>query len=198
MYTPIAPPATINERLMKNLQVLFGARAKEIYDSCNGRATQLIDMLRHKSGRGWSMLRAARELHEVAILEMATTGPAMNAPAATRQFLRHYLSTRPFEVFLLLHLDNRHRLIAVEELFRGTIDGAQVAPREVIRSVLEHNSAAIILAHNHPSGVADASQADELITRRIRDLVCLADVRVLDHIIVAGDKCLSFAERGLL
>src|SRR3954462_5921276 len=100
MYTPIAPPAKINERVLTNLQILFGARAQEIYDSCDGKATKLIDMLRHKSGRGWSMLRASRELHEVALLEMAAVGPAMNAPAATRQFVKHYLATRPFEVFM--------------------------------------------------------------------------------------------------
>ncbi|HEV2700046.1 MAG TPA: JAB domain-containing protein, partial [Steroidobacteraceae bacterium] len=94
--------------------------------------------------------------------------------------------------------DTRHRLIAFEELFRGTIDGASVHPREVVRQTLARNSAAVILAHNHPSGVAEPSQADELITQRLRDALALVDVRVLYHLIVGGDRCMSFAERGLL
>jgi len=95
-------------------------------------------------------------------------------------------------------LDNRHRLIAFEELFRGTIDRAGVHPREVLRQTLLHNAAALIFAHNHPSGVLEPSPADEQITLRLRDALALVDVRVLDHIIVGDGHCLSFAERGLL
>ena len=101
-------------------------------------------------------------------------------------------------MFCCLYLDNRHRLIAFDELFRGTIDGASVHPREVVREALAHNAAALILAHNHPSGVAEPSRADELITQRLRDALALVDIRVLDHLIVAGPETLSFAERGLL
>jgi DNA repair protein RadC len=198
MYTPIAPPASTQDQVLAQLKTLFGAQAQAIFDSSNGSAITIIDMLRHKTGRKWEMLRAARGLHELALLEMAAKGPSMNAPAATRAFLKHYLSTRPFETFLVLMLNNRHQLITVRELFRGTIDGASVHPREVVREVLEYNAAACIFSHSHPSGTSDASQADELITRRLRDALSLIDVRVLDHIIVAGDSCLSFAERGLL
>ena len=95
-------------------------------------------------------------------------------------------------------LDNRHHLLAFVELFRGTIDGAAVHPREVVKEALRHNAAAVILAHNHPSGIAEASQADRLITQRLREALQLVDIRVLDHLIVAGDFILSFAERGLL
>lgn len=123
---------------------------------------------------------------------------AMTGPQATRQFLCARLADRPYETFCCLYLDNRHRVIAFAELFRGTIDGAAVHPREVIREVLAHNAAAVILAHNHPSGVAEASRADELITRRLSDALALIDVRVLDHIIVGDGATLSFAERGLL
>jgi len=198
MYTPITPPANTRDQVAAHLKTLFGAQAEKVLKSCNGSAISLIDMLRHKTGRKWDLLRAARGLHEVALLEMASRGPALTAPAATEAFLKHYLATRPFESFLVLMLNARHQLIAVRELFRGTIDGASVHPREVVREVLEYNAAACILAHPHPSGVAEASQADELITRRLRDALALVDVRVLDHIIVAGDKCLSFAQRGLL
>jgi DNA repair protein RadC len=108
------------------------------------------------------------------------------------------LANREFETFCLIYLDNRHRLIACEDLFRGTIDGASVHPREVVKEALKHNAAAVILAHNHPSGVAEPSHADELITRRLREALALVDIRVLDHLIVAVGATVSFAELGLL
>lgn len=146
----------------------------------------------------YASLMAALELARRHYGEALRAGPAMTAPAATRQFLTAQLRDRPYEVFCCLHLDNRHRLIHFEEIFRGTIDGASVHPREVLRQALKYNAAALIFAHNHPSGVAEASQADELITRRLRDALALVDIRVLDHLIVGDNHCLSFAERGLL
>jgi DNA repair protein RadC len=115
-----------------------------------------------------------------------------------RRFLRARLRDLPHEVFCCLHLDNRNRVIAFEELFRGTIDGASVHPREVVKRALAHNAAALILAHNHPSGVAEPSQADEVITRRLSSALALVDIRVLDHLVVGDSACVSFAERGLL
>lgn len=125
-------------------------------------------------------------------------GVSLSSPLETRRFLNAQLRDRPYEVFCCLYLDNRHRLIAFEELFRGTIDGASVHPREVLRQTLAHNAAAVILAHNHPSGIAEPSRADELVTVRLRDALALVDVRVLDHLIVAGPETLSLAERGVL
>jgi DNA repair protein RadC len=154
-----------------------------------------------QSGLGparYSVLQAALELARRHYREHLKTGPALTAPEATRAFLLAQLRDRPYEVFCCLHLDNRHRLIAFEEMFRGTIDGASVHPREVVRQTLAHNSAAVILAHNHPSGVAEPSQADELITQRLKEALALVDVRVLDHVIVGDGRCLSFAEQGLL
>ena len=113
-------------------------------------------------------------------------------------FLVAKLRDLPYEVFCALFLDNRHRLIACDELFRGTIDGASVHPREVVRQALARNAAAVILAHNHPSGVAEPSQADELITLRLKDALGLVDIRVLDHLIVGDSRCVSLAERGVL
>lgn len=146
----------------------------------------------------YTVLQAALELARRHYREHLRIGPALTAPDATRAFLLAQLRDRPYEVFCCLHLDNRHRLIAFEEMFRGTIDGASVHPREVVRQSLAHNSAAVILAHNHPSGVAEPSQADELITQRLKDALALVDVRVLDHVIVGDGRCLSFAEQGLL
>jgi DNA repair protein RadC len=125
-------------------------------------------------------------------------GSALESPRAVHDYLTMKLADRGHEIFAVLFLDNRHRLIAVEELFRGTLDGATVHPREVVKEALTRGAAAVILAHNHPSGVAEPSQADELITRRLREALALVDIRVLDHIIVAGGDCISFAERGLL
>jgi DNA repair protein RadC len=146
----------------------------------------------------YAALMSALELSRRHYCEALRAGPALNAPANTRQFLTAQLRDRPYEVFCCLHLDNRHRLIHFEEVFRGTIDGASVHPREVVRQALRYNAAALIFAHNHPSGVAEASQADELITRRLRDALALVDIRVLDHLIVGDNHCLSFVERGLL
>jgi len=119
-------------------------------------------------------------------------------PASVRDFLLLHLAHRQREVFACLFLDNRHRLISYEELFFGTIDGASVHPREVVRVALRHNAAAVILAHNHPSGVPEPSAADQRITDRLKEALALIDVRVLDHFIVGGTDSVSFAERGLV
>jgi DNA repair protein RadC len=123
---------------------------------------------------------------------------ALADPAACAEYLRARIVGHPYEVFVCLFLDNRHRVIACEELFRGTIDGASVHPREVVRRCLVHNAAAVIFAHNHPSGVAEPSQADCDITRELRRALALIDVRVLDHFIVGRFRPLSLAERGML
>ena len=146
----------------------------------------------------YCLLQAALEIARRHYREAMTVGPALEAPQAARHFLLAQLRDRPHEVFCVLYLDNRHRVIAFDELFRGTIDGASVHPREVVRQTLAHNAAAVILAHNHPSGVAEPSHADEIITRRLCDALALVDVRVLDHVIVGDGRCVSFAEAGLI
>ena len=125
-------------------------------------------------------------------------GTDLSSPQRARDYLMTRLAEREHEVSTVIYLDNRHRLIACQELFRGTIDGASVHPREVVKEALRHNAAALILAHNHPSFVAEPSQADKLVTRRLREALQLVDIRVLDHLIVAGGETLSFCERGLL
>ena len=119
-------------------------------------------------------------------------------PGTTRRFLKSKLRGYAREVFACLYMDNQHRLIKYEELFFGTIDGASVHPREVVKHALKHNAAAVIFAHNHPSGVAEPSQADQRITDRLKSALLLVDVRVLDHMIVGDREVLSFAENGLL
>lgn len=119
-------------------------------------------------------------------------------PDDARRFLTLKLAELEREVFAVLFLDNRHRLIKYEELFFGTIDGASVHPREVVKAALRHNAAAVIFAHNHPSGTPEPSRADESITRRLKDALSLVDIRVLDHIVVGGTDTVSLAERGLV
>ena len=125
-------------------------------------------------------------------------GVSLSAPCATREYLKTLLAPQERELFLVLALDNRHRVIASEILFAGTIDGASVHPREVVKCALRHNAAAVIFSHNHPSGVAEPSQADELITKRLRDALALVDIRVLDHFVIGAGSTCSFAERGML
>ncbi len=119
-------------------------------------------------------------------------------PDQTRDYLKARLRGHQSEVFACLFLDNRHRIIRYDEMFFGTIDGASVHPREVVKRALEYNAAAVILAHNHPSGVGEPSRADEALTRRLKDALALVDIRVLDHIVIGDGEAISFAERGLL
>ncbi|WP_054758205.1 RadC family protein [Methylomonas koyamae] len=124
-------------------------------------------------------------------------GEALTSPDKAKDCIKLKLAPYEHEVFLCLFLDNQHRVIACDELFRGTIDGASVYPREVVKASLHHNAAALIMAHNHPSGISDPSQADRVITVKLKEALALIDVRVLDHFIV-GENVYSFAEHGLL
>jgi len=145
-----------------------------------------------------ALLGAVLELARRALGEKLRAGAALTAPGTVRDYLRLLLGTRPHEAFVCLFLDAQHRVIRAEELFRGTLTQTSVYPREVVKAALAANAAAVIFAHNHPSGVAQPSQADELLTRQLTEALSLVDVRVLDHFIVAGTQALSFAERGLL
>jgi DNA repair protein RadC len=154
-----------------------------------------------ESGIGEARLAVLQALPELArryFEETLPIGEAIRSPADTETFLMARLRDRPHEVFCCLYLDNRHRVLRFEELFRGTIDGTSVYPREVVKQALAVNAAAIILAHNHPSGVAEPSQADERITRRIKSALELVDIRLLDHLIIGDGISTSLASRGML
>jgi DNA repair protein RadC len=140
------------------------------------------------------ILTAAREQMSLRVRR----GTSLSSPRATRDYLALKLGNLEREVFAVIFLDNRHRLISYQEMFQGAIDGASVHPREVVKEALKQNAAAVILAHPHPSGVAEPSQADQFITQRLKEALSLVDIRVLDHIIVAGGDTTSFAERGIL
>ena len=143
-------------------------------------------------------LQAVMEMARRALREELQRGDALTSPQAVRHYLQLLLGGRGHEVFVALFLDSQHRVIASEELFQGTLNQASVYPREVLKRALAHNAAAVIFAHNHPSGVAEPSQADQNLTDTLKKALALVDIRVLDHFIVAGGSALSFVERGLL
>lgn len=147
----------------------------------------------------YAQLQAVLELARRALREEISAGDALSSPRAVRDWLRLTLAALPHEVFMVLLLDAQNRLVAAEELFRGTLTQTSVHPREVVKLALSHNAAGAILAHNHPSGVAEPSRADEALTLALKQALALVDVKLLDHFIVAGGaEPLSFAERGLL
>ncbi len=146
----------------------------------------------------YAQLQAVLEMGRRHLFETLSRGDALSGPDDTRRYLTARLRDYPYEVFACLFLDNRHRVLVFEEMFRGTLDGASVHPREVVKRTLSLNAAAVIFAHNHPSGEAEPSHADECLTQRLREALALVDVRVLDHIVIGDGQSTSFAERGLL
>ena len=143
-------------------------------------------------------LQVAKELVRRSLLETLRHRDVLSSPASVRDYLRMMLTGRDYEVFMVLFLDAQNRVIESEEMFRGTLTQTSVYPREVVKRSLFNNAAAVIFAHNHPSGVAEPSHADELLTQSLKQALALVDVRVLDHFVVAGSGVMSFAERGLL
>jgi len=169
------------------------------FSSLRGLLTASENQFCRQPGLGpakYAQLQAVLEMGKRHLHATLVRDEALTDPAATRQYLSARLRDHAFEVFACLFLDNRHRVIHFEELFRGTINGASVHPREVVRHTLEHNAAAVIFAHNHPSGVAEPSEADRQLTRRLQAALELIDVRVLDHIVIGDGECVAFSERG--
>lgn len=157
--------------------------------------------LRTCDGIGGGRAAAIQALPELArryFLESLPVGETIRSPADTETYLKARMRHLDHELFCCLYLDNRHRVLRFDELFRGTIDGTSVYPREVVKEALSVNAAALILAHNHPSGVAEPSQADERITRRLKAALELVDIRLLDHLIIGDGSATSLASRGLL
>ena len=179
--------------------------AQEVLQTFGGIAGLLhagADDLKRVKGLGGSAKRAelmaVRELARRALAEQLKERAAFDSAAAVKDYLQLHLAARPHEVFAVLFLDAQHKLIALEELFRGTLTQTSVYPREVALRALHHHAAAVILAHNHPSGGVQPSRADEAITQNLKSALALIDVRVLDHVIVAPGQALSMAEKGLI
>lgn len=179
--------------------------AQQLLDTFGGLAGLLqagADDLKRVKGLGGSAKRAqlvaVLELARRAMAEQLAERTVFEAPDSVKRYLQLHLAGRPHEVFAALFLDSQHRLIALEELFRGTLNQTSVYPREVVQRALHHHAAAVVLAHNHPSGSVEPSRADEALTQTLKAALALVDVRVLDHVIVGPGQALSMAERGLV
>ncbi|MBK7463224.1 MAG: DNA repair protein RadC [Betaproteobacteria bacterium] len=206
-------PEALSDAELLAIYLRVGVRGKSAVDlgrellqrfdgSLSRLAEASLEELASVSGIGMAkaaQLKASFELARRALAQEMTARDTFSSPGQVRDWLRLRLATRQNEVFMALWLDAQNRLLKAEELFSGTLTQTSVYPREVVKSALGHNAAAVILAHNHPSGIAEPSRADELLTKALKDALAMVDVKVLDHFIVAGNTPpLSFAERGLL
>ena len=186
------------QRIVDALRPFFGAEADALYEA-NGRSLQkLAYSARQSALPSFHRLATGLALAQELLCEELTTRSVFDTPTAVADFLKLHFAGQPYESFVVLFLDSRHSLIAFEELFRGTLAQTSVYPREVLKRALHHDAAALIIAHNHPSGSTDPSRADELLTQTLKAALTMIDVRVLDHIVVAGGRTKSFAEIGLL
>lgn len=185
-------PKALSDRQL--LALLIGP--KEATTLYGGRLTPLMvgegDLKPHPK------LEAALELTKRTLREELERGPTLLSSSLVREYLLAHFFGQQFESFVIIHLDNRHRVLHIEELFRGTIDGATVYPRELVRSALKWNAAACVFAHNHPSGIAEPSQSDRHITDQLMTSLKHVGIRVLDHLVVGSEEIVSFAEQGLL
>ncbi|MGH8662459.1 MAG: RadC family protein [Burkholderiales bacterium] len=171
------------------------------FGSLSGLIAADVDAATAVSGLGvakYVQLQAALEMARRALREKLDRGSALGSPQMVRDYLRLRIQDRPHEVFVGVFLDAQNRVLAVEDLFRGTLTQTSVYPREVVKRALQHNAAAIIFAHNHPSGIAEPSRSDEALTGALKQALALVDVKVLDHFVIGAGTAMSFAERGLL
>jgi DNA repair protein RadC len=171
------------------------------FGSLNGIFSASLAEITAINGMGeskFAQLQAIFEMSRRALQEDMQSRDVLSSPKQVRDYLCLKLGSLNREVFLVLFLDAQNRVLAQESMFEGTLTQTSVYPREIVKRVLHHNAASVIFAHNHPSGIAQQSRADEMLTKALKDALALVDVRVLDHFVVAGNQTLSFAERGLL
>ncbi|MGJ7511504.1 JAB domain-containing protein [Variovorax sp. GT1P44] len=198
LMTAITELTVRQQRIVDALRPFFGADADALYEA-NGRSLlKLAYFARQSSLPSCHRLVTGLALAQELLVEDLTSRSVFDSPRAATDFLKLHFAGQPHESFAVMYLDARNALIAFEELFRGTLTQTSVYPREVMRRCLQHEACALIVSHNHPSGSVEPSRADELLTRTLATALAMMDVRVLDHVIVAGAKSLSFAERGLL
>jgi DNA repair protein RadC len=180
------------------LHEFFGERAATLYEAHGRSVAKLVAEARGSKETDMRLLSHAVAIAEAAAIEAAAERDTMESPDAATRFLKLRFAGQEHESFIVLYLDVQHRLLAAEELFRGTLSQTSVYPREVVKRALHHNAGAVILSHCHPSGVSEPSKADELLTRALKHALDVIDVHVLDHIVVAGGGHISFAQRGLI
>jgi len=186
------------QRIVDALRVLIGDTAPAMYKAHDRSLHRLAGFARASQLPGCQRLVTGLELAQELLVEELTARSVFDSPKAVADFLKLHFAGQPHESFAVLYLDARHALLAFEDLFRGTLTQTSVYPREIIKRALHHNAAGVILAHNHPSGSTDPSLADRALTQVLRSALALVDVQVVDHLVVAGARTLSFAQRGLL
>ena len=194
-----ATSLTVHQRqVLDALRPILGDDADTLYEA-NGRSLRrLAHFARDSALPCCEPLVMALQIAQQVLAEELAAKSVFDSPRAVADFLKLHFAGQSHESFAVLFLDARHALVAFEDIFRGTLTQTSVYPREVLKRALHHNAAAVVLAHNHPSGVAEPSQSDELLTTTLQEALKYVDVRVLDHIVVAGSATVSFAERGLL
>ncbi len=180
--------------LARELLIRFDGSLRRLVDATFDELSALSGVGKAKA----TQLMAVIELARRGLAEELRQGVSLTSPQAVRDYLRLTLEARPYEVFMVLYVDAQNRVIAIDELFRGTLSQTSVYPREVVKLALSHNAAGVIFAHNHPSGLAEPSRADELLTSALKQALALVDVKVLDHFVIGRGAAVSFAERGLL
>lgn len=186
------------QHIVDALRLLLGEAAPALYEA-HGRSLQrLVGTARSSHLPRDQHLVTGLALAQELLAEELVVAPVLGSPQVVADFLKLHFAGQAHESFVVVFLNAQHHLIAAEAMFRGTLTQTSVHPREVLRRALQHNAGAVILAHNHPSGSPEPSQADEVLTQTLRTALALVDVRVLDHLVVAGSRTVSFAERGLL
>jgi DNA repair protein RadC len=186
------------QRIVDALRPFFGAEADALYEASDRSLLKLAYFARQSCLPSCHRLVTGLALAQELLVEELTTGSVLDSPRAVTDFLKLHFAGQPHESFAVMYLDARHAFLAFEDLFRGTLTQTSVYPREVIQRALHHGAAGLVLAHNHPSGNLEPSRADELLTQSLKSSLAMLDVQIVDHLIVAGGKALSFAERGLL
>jgi DNA repair protein RadC len=187
-----------NAATLNALRTLFGVRAaSRVFKQSSGRASHILEEARASYGAGWDAIRAVHALMEQAFLETPAV-EIIDSPTRAAPFLKARLAGIGYEIFGIVLLNAQNGLIAFEEVARGTISQTSVYPREIVKRSLAVNAAALLCCHQHPSGLPQASRADQVLTRALQQALALVDVRLIDHIVIGGDKHFSFAEAGLL
>ena len=190
--------SAIEQRVIDQLRLFLGEEAPAVYERCGRSLLQLSGVARESAHPTYRLLAAGLNLATEALAEPMRSAPVFESPSRVKDYLKLHFAGQGHESFVVLYLNTQLHLIALQELFRGTLAHTSVHPREVLREALARGSAAVLLAHNHPSGLAEPSSADEVLTRTLIEALKYIDVRVIDHIIVAGNNTCSMAERGLV
>lgn len=196
---PLAPiTALTHPNALSLLHAFLGARAADVLEQHGGRLLAILESARQSTEPAMRLIDCGRALAEAAIAESLRDRSLVGSPQDAARMLKLHFAGQAYESFVGVFLTAQHHLIAIEELFRGTLAQTSVYPREVVRRALQLNASSFVCAHCHPSGVCEPSTADELLTQTLKQSLALVDVRLLDHIVVAGPTHVSFAERGLL